>query len=100
MKRLTLDLATALHADPQPFTDLLVALDVAVLEAIATNHDVSVALRQQTQHRPHLVMGLARDRALRRVDGALVGHELAARRRALANGLVQRSRHTSRRAQP
>jgi hypothetical protein len=64
MKRLTLDLATALLAHLQPFTDLLVAQDVTVLEAIATNHELSVALRQQTQHRQHLVTILARDRPL------------------------------------
>ena len=61
VKCLALDLATSLLAHPEPFADLLVILGAAVIEPVAPDEHLSVALRQQAQHRRHLATVLARD---------------------------------------
>jgi len=73
VKRLALDLATALLADSEPIPDLLVALG-AVIQTVSTHQHFSVARRQKPKHCRYLVPILARDRARGRVHGGLVSH--------------------------
>src|SRR4051812_22974244 len=99
VQRVTLDLATALRAHPEVPADLFVAVGAPVVQAVATDEHLAVALREQPQHRGDLLLALLRDRALRRVDGTLVGEHVAEHRRVVVDRLVQRRDHRSRAAQ-
>src|SRR3954447_12250428 len=83
VQRVALDLAGAFLSQPEPLADLVVTLDSLVLQAVAADEHLSVALGKQAQHRHHLATALARDRVLCRVDGPLVDLQVGERRGAL-----------------
>jgi hypothetical protein len=89
VKRLTLDLATTLLPHPQPLPDLLVALRAHLIKPIATRENLTVPFRQQPQRRRDLAALLMGNRPLWRIDGLLVGDEIAERRRVLTHRLVR-----------
>src|SRR3954469_25151125 len=84
VERLALELTAALRAHAERLADLLVALRGAI-EAVAPDDHLSMARRKQPQHLPDLVPALALEHALRRVDCALVGHQVSQGRRVLSD---------------
>src|SRR4051812_35089037 len=72
MQRVALDLAASLRSDPERCADLFVTLGAPVVQDVTAHEHLAVALGQQPQHRRDLEAVLARDHALRGVDGSLV----------------------------
>ena len=74
MQRRALELRAALLAHAEPVADLLVRLGVVVVQPVAADEHLAVALGQQPQHRGQLPVVFARDGALQGVDRPDIGH--------------------------